>query len=80
MPLNKDVLGAALYAKASEYNNIDNDPDTLETVRENFWKGIAEVVIDHIKANATLSVPGTGLVAPSGGGAVTGSSTTGSIN
>lgn len=29
--------------------------------------------------NATLTIPGTGLVAPSGGGAVTGSSTTGGL-
>lgn len=36
--------------------------------------------IDTFVKSATVTVPGTGLVAPSGGGPVTGTSTTGSLS
>jgi hypothetical protein len=40
---------------------------------------VADEIINHIKNNANLNIPGTGLVAPSGGGPVTGVSITGNI-
>ncbi|MBO9200585.1 MULTISPECIES: hypothetical protein [Niastella] len=75
MALNKDVLGAALYNKAGKYN--EKDIDNIEQARQEFWKGVAEEIINHLKSNATLTVPGTGLVSPQG--PVTGVSTTGTI-
>lgn len=36
--------------------------------------------IDTFVKSATVTVPGTGLIAPSGGGPVTGSSVTGSLS
>jgi len=77
MALNKDLLGAALYNKAQGYN--DQDIDDIDQARRDFWIAIAGEIINHLKSNATISVPGLGLVAPSGGGPVTGISTTGTI-
>ena len=75
MPLNKELLGAALYNKAKDYNN--RDFESIDQARINFWKEIAGEIINHIKNNAVLTVPGTGLASPAG--AVTGVSTTGTI-
>lgn len=77
MALNKDVLGAALYTRAGNYN--DKDIENIEQARQEFWKGVAEEIINHLKSNAILNVPGTGLTTPSGGGPVTGVSITGTI-
>ena len=63
MPLNKDILGDALYNCSKEWN--DKTPDELgdmEQARKAFWTAMAEVVINHFKTSA--SIPGTGLVAP----------------
>jgi hypothetical protein len=75
MPLNKDVLGAALYNSVQDFNN--KDFENIEQARIDFWKAVAGAIIDHLKANATLNVPGAGLAAPNG--AVTGTSITGTI-
>ena len=75
MALSKDVLGAALYNRAKDYN--DNIED-IDQARQDFWKAVADEIIKHIK-NANLNIPGTGLVAPPGGGPVTGVSITGNI-
>lgn len=77
MPLDKDILGTALYNRAQNFNDVD--VADIDQARRNFWNGIAEEIVNHIKSNASLTVPGAGLVAPSGGGAVTGASTTGTI-
>jgi hypothetical protein len=77
MALNKDVLGAALYNRANDFN--DQDITDIDQVRRDFWKAVADEIINHIKSNATLNVPGTGLTTASGGGPVTGLSTTGTI-
>lgn len=77
MALNKDILGTALYNKASNFN--DKSIDNIDQARRDFWKAMAEEIINHIKTNATLNVPGTGLTTASGGGPVTGLSTTGTI-
>jgi len=77
MALNKDMLGMALYNKAQSFN--DKDIDNIDQARRDFWKAVAEEIVNHIKSNATLNVPGTGLTTASGGGPVTGLSTTGTI-
>jgi hypothetical protein len=77
MALNKDLLGAALYNRAQSFN--DHDIDNIDQTRRDFWKAIAEEIVNHIKSNAGVTVPGTGFVAPPGGGPVTGISTTGTI-
>ena len=77
MALNKDLLGSALYNRAQSYN--DQDIENIDQARRDFWNAIAEEIVNHIKSNASLTVPGTGLVAPSGGGPVSGISTTGTI-
>jgi hypothetical protein len=74
MALDKDVLGAAMHTKAKTFDDVavdTTDPVAMEAYRLNFWKAIADEVIKHFKTNGVI--PGTGLVAPSGGGAVTGS-------
>lgn len=54
MALNKDVLGAALKAMAENYNNIE--VADLETAKTNFWKGVAEEIINHIKTQGQVNV------------------------
>jgi hypothetical protein len=80
MSLNKDVLGLALYTRAQSWNNVDIPDNQLDQARKDFWAAVADEVIKHFKANAVLAVPGTGLIAPSGGGAVTGASVTGTLS
>lgn len=79
MPLSKDILGLALYNKAMELNDIEIDESDIDQARRDFWKAVADEIIKHFIANIQLSIPGTGLIAPSGGGPVTGASITGSI-
>ena len=85
MALSKDVLGTALKSVRDNFNNTTNQQliDTygsLDSARLAACKAEAEAIINHFKANAILNVPGTGLIAPSGGGTVTGSSDTGSLS
>jgi hypothetical protein len=77
MALNKDILGTALYTRATNFN--DKNIENMEQARQDFWKAMAEEIINHIKTNATLNVPGTGLTTAAGGGPVTGISITGTI-
>ena len=52
MAMSKDVLGKAIAAKI-----ISSDaPAERKTQIENQWKEIAGVIIDHIKANAHITV------------------------
>ena len=77
MALNKEVLGTALYNRAKDFN--DQDIENIDQARRDFWKAVADEIIKHITSTATLNVPGTGLIAPSGGGPVSGISITGTI-
>ena len=52
----------------------------MDAYRQQFWTDVADTIINHFKINGVLTVPGTGLVAPSGGGPVTGTSVTGKIS
>ncbi len=84
MALNKDILGLALYDVRAIYCNktideIIDEYGSLEAARLHACKAEAEAIIDHFKNNIAISIPGTGLIAPGGGGAVTGASVTGSI-
>jgi hypothetical protein len=54
MALNKDVLGAALLGMAENFNNIE--VADLAAAKEAFWKGVAEEVINHIKAAGVVNV------------------------
>jgi hypothetical protein len=84
MALNKDILGAAIYNARASFCNKDYDTlladygNNEEAMRLAICKAEAEAIINHFTANAVLTVPGTGLAAPNG--AVTGSSTTGTIS
>lgn len=79
MPLDKDILGQALYVDLSTFNNKDiNETGDIEAARLAFCKRMAETIIDHFKNNGKLTVPGTGLFA--GATAVTGTSLTGTIS
>lgn len=75
MALDKEILGQALFNRANDFNEVDFE--NINEARLNFWKAIAEEVIQHFKDNATLNVPGLGLNA--GVTAVTGTSVTGTI-
>lgn len=84
MALNKDVLGLALYNARQPFmdKNIDEVIATygsIEAYRLAIAKADADEIIKHFKANIQITIPGAGLVAPSGGGPVTGASTTGTI-
>ena len=81
--LNGNNLGDALKAAADSFNDFavdTTDAGAMNTYRTNFWRSIGNAMVDYITAHAMLSVPGAGLVAPSGGGTVTGTSNTGTIS
>jgi len=85
MPLSKDVLGAALKSARDSFNNKTKDEliatyGSEDGIRLAACKAEAEAIITHFTANALLNVPGTGLVAPTTGGPVTGTSITGTLS
>jgi len=63
MALNKDTLGNALYLRSMDFNDQDIAPADLPTARQNFWKAVAEEIINHIKTagvvNVTVATTGT---------------------
>lgn len=77
MALNAAILGEDLKNRAAQFNDVDIAD--LDAARADYWNTIAEGIIEHFKAFGQITVPGLGLVAPSGGGPVTGTSTTGGI-
>ena len=52
---------------------------TQEDAIEKFKNDLSDAIDTFVKS-AKVTVPGTGLVAPTGGGPVTGTSTTGSLS
>jgi hypothetical protein len=59
MALDKDILGVELYNASVNFNdaNIDTeDAGAMEEYRLNFWKAIANKIIEHITASAVVSV------------------------
>lgn len=85
MPLNKDVLGLALYTRRNAFCDMDMDEilmmyTTLDNARLAMAKADAEEIINHFKTNIEINIPAAGLVSVSGGGPVTGTALTGTIN
>lgn len=75
MALDKDILGAALYSREQTYN--DQAPDVLgdlAAARLDFWKAMADEIINHFKTYGQLATTGKGLTA--GSNAVIGTSAT----
>jgi len=56
MPLNSQLLGAALQNAADDYNNMTANTEDLPQIRRDFWKAVADVIVNHIKANAVVNV------------------------
>ena len=80
--MNIDILGQALYDSRKVFddmtvNQLINQYGSLEGARLAACKADAQAIINHITANAFLSIPGIGMVA--GTNPVTGISTTGTI-
>ena len=72
MAMDPAVLGAALYTAMSTFDNQDpTATGNIEVARQNFCNALAAAIVTHITTNA--SVVALGLIAPSGGGPVTGS-------
>lgn len=63
MALNKDVLGAALYNAAKDFNDKE-PPEDVEANRLAYWKVIADEIIKHIKigqVSVTVATTGTAV-------------------
>lgn len=71
MALNGTTLGNAIAGAVGGLS--EEDKKVLATV----WQTIATEIVNHIKANAQLSVPGAGITAPNG--PCGGTSTTGTV-
>lgn len=78
MALSKPIIKAAIIDCLSQ--PFDETTDA-SAIRNQYADAFAQVIIDAI-TSATVTVPGTGLVAPPGtaGGPVTGTSTTGTLS
>lgn len=77
MPLNSSTLKSSFLSKL---NSISFDETSSESdVKNAYAQMMADWVIEAI-TSATVTVPGTGLVAPPSGGPVTGISNTGTLS
>lgn len=77
MALNSTTIKNSFLAKL---NSLSFDETTSDAdAKEAYAQAMADWVIQTIES-ATVSVPGTGLIAPSGGGTVTGISSTGTLS
>jgi hypothetical protein len=77
--LDATILGTARHNRRLDFVNKDINElimayGSMEAARLAMDIADSQVIIDHIKANA-LVVPGLTLLAPSGGGNVTGTAT-----
>lgn len=79
MALNKTTLGTALNNATNAWNDVAISDADLPAARQAYWEKVAECIIDHFKTAIEIKIPGNGLLAPSGGGAVTGTALTGTI-
>jgi phage gp36-like protein len=75
MPLNKDILGLAIYTVRNNYSNktaqqLINSHGSIEAARLQAATDEAEAIIDHFVTNAVI-LPST-LFAPQNAGLVTG--------
>lgn len=76
LPAGNTAFKATITAKLIELKN-NQDSDKEDTIEE-FVETLADAIQAYIES-ATVVVPGTGLTAPGGGGAVTGTSITGNL-
>jgi len=80
MPLNKTGLKSDIDTLLNALLAFDNSSGQTQTdAIDKFKNDLADAIDTYVKT-AKVTVPGTGLVAPSGGGPVTGSSITGSLS
>lgn len=82
--LNATTLGTARYNRRLEFTNKTANElimayGSMEAARLAMDIADSQVIINHFKVNAQLTIPSTGFVAPPSGGPVTGTSTSGSI-
>lgn len=76
MPLNKTTLAAGI--KALQDDLYADTGRTPEQARTHYANQLADLIDTFVKS-ATVTVPGSGLVAPGGGGSVTGTASTGTL-
>lgn len=67
MALSATVLRDAIRANLVSRGWAEDNPELTE-----FCSDIASAIVSHIVASAVVAVPSVGLVAPGGGGPVTG--------
>lgn len=80
MALNKASLKSDIDTLLNALLAFDGSSgQTQSDAIDKFKNDLADAIDTYVKT-AKLTVPGTGLVAPSGGGPVTGSSITGSLS
>ena len=80
MALNKNGLKSDIDTLLNALLAFDGEAGkTQDDAIEKFKTDLSDAIDTFVKS-ATVTVPGTGLVAPTGGGPVTGTSTTGSLS
>lgn len=80
MSLNKTGLKSDINTLLTALLQFDGSTGKTQTDSIAKFKTDLADAIDTFVKSAKVTVPGTGLVAPSGGGPVTGISTTGSLS
>ena len=80
MPLNKTGLETQIKTMLDALLAFDGSGGKEQSDAIDKFKTDLASAIDTYVKTATVTVPGTGLVAPSGGGPVTGVSVTGSLS
>ena len=56
MPLDKDILGTAIYNNTKQFNDVPVSAANMEATRLAQCKAIAQAIIDHLKAAGVISV------------------------
>ncbi|MGR3178299.1 MAG: hypothetical protein ACUZ8E_09625 [Candidatus Anammoxibacter sp.] len=80
MALNKTGLRSEIDTLLNALLVFDGSSGQTQAEAINKFKNDLADAIDTFVKTAKVTVPGTGLVAPSGGGPVTGTSTTGNLS
>lgn len=80
MSLNKVGLKSDIDTLLNALLEFDGSSGQTQADAIEKYKSDLADAIDTFVKSATVTVPGTGLIAPTGGGPVTGTSTTGSLS
>ena len=80
MALNKTVLRSDISTLLNTLLAFEGGPGEEQADAITKFKDDLSDAIDTFVKSAKVTVPGAGLVAPTGGGPVTGTSTTGSLS